>query len=492
MVKKIVKEEKHHSHQNGKEKTKKKHEKNTITQSHSPPAQLLSFIYIFLDKYGYNEAALQMKKVYIERHESKSLDSSSEDILSTHCPSVLSSYVSWEEDQMNYSKNNNYGSTNAFKKDKFDVFADGSSEHLANTNKSNISISSMSSRGSSPLTPSTSSGSSNPDVPETIPGLGLLSTETSTSSSSSSSCSSSSYSEIEKIVPSTLRKKKKAAKQPLLESISSTETSSSDISEDSESTDVSSSEPEGNDSSSSSSDSSASPDVDGSRSGTSSISSSSSSSQEDSSLEDERTENQRKASRKAKSKAVLPEETKARKISDTNLEANTKMGKASVKPVKKESIEKEPMVQQRKNSTDSSTTLLGGEGQSLADSTASNGLAAGTTFKPYAENGDKMNGKRKRKDPPEGSSSEGRVAPGVSKQARKESSPFSRIPKNLHVQEQFKAENLYVPNSYNEQAYSDLRLTKGKGFTKEKNKKKRSARFSSGKIDIGGREPVKF
>jgi len=44
--------------------------------------------------------------------------------------------------------------------------------------------------------------------------------------------------------------------------------------------------------------------------------------------------------------------------------------------------------------------------------------------------------------------------------------------------------NDYVPYAYAEKAYRDLVVTRGKGFTKEKNKKKRGS-YRGGPIDIG-------
>lgn len=56
--------------------------------------------------------------------------------------------------------------------------------------------------------------------------------------------------------------------------------------------------------------------------------------------------------------------------------------------------------------------------------------------------------------------------------AKKETIPFSRIPKNQQVDPRF-GSNKYVSYDYADRAYKDLSVTKGKGFTKEKNKKKR-------------------
>ncbi|KAI9659737.1 MAG: glycylpeptide N-tetradecanoyltransferase [Alyxoria varia] len=68
---------------------------------------------------------------------------------------------------------------------------------------------------------------------------------------------------------------------------------------------------------------------------------------------------------------------------------------------------------------------------------------------------------------------------------------FSRIPADIKVDERF-ASNDYRPYDYAHHAYRDLSVTKGKGFTKEKNKKKRGQSFRGGKIDIAGGRSIKF
>ncbi|PHH71072.1 hypothetical protein CDD80_5544 [Ophiocordyceps camponoti-rufipedis] len=67
---------------------------------------------------------------------------------------------------------------------------------------------------------------------------------------------------------------------------------------------------------------------------------------------------------------------------------------------------------------------------------------------------------------------------------------FSRIPKDIQVDARFSS-NGYVPMDYSRRAYEDLVVTKGKGFTKEKNKKKRGS-FRGGAIDINQKKGVYF
>ncbi|KAF2460583.1 SRP40, C-terminal domain-containing protein [Lineolata rhizophorae] len=67
---------------------------------------------------------------------------------------------------------------------------------------------------------------------------------------------------------------------------------------------------------------------------------------------------------------------------------------------------------------------------------------------------------------------------------------FHRIPTSTVVDKRF-ASNAYVPYDYADRAYQDLSITKGKGFTKEKNKKKRGS-YRGGAIDTHGVKSIKF
>jgi hypothetical protein len=51
--------------------------------------------------------------------------------------------------------------------------------------------------------------------------------------------------------------------------------------------------------------------------------------------------------------------------------------------------------------------------------------------------------------------------------------------------------NDYISYAYADRAYADLSVTRGKGFTKEKNKKKRGS-YRGGPIDISGGKSFKF
>ncbi|PFH61292.1 hypothetical protein XA68_17709 [Ophiocordyceps unilateralis] len=67
---------------------------------------------------------------------------------------------------------------------------------------------------------------------------------------------------------------------------------------------------------------------------------------------------------------------------------------------------------------------------------------------------------------------------------------FSRIPKDIQVDAKF-ASNDYVAMDYSRRAYEDLVVTKGKGFTREKNKKKKGS-FRGGAIDIHEKKGIYF
>ncbi|KAI1400004.1 SRP40, C-terminal domain-containing protein [Hypoxylon fuscum] len=68
--------------------------------------------------------------------------------------------------------------------------------------------------------------------------------------------------------------------------------------------------------------------------------------------------------------------------------------------------------------------------------------------------------------------------------------PFSRIRKDVVVDPRLSS-NAYVSHEYGEKAHQDLIITKGRGFTKEKNKKKRGS-YKGGPLDIHQSRSIKF
>ncbi len=80
--------------------------------------------------------------------------------------------------------------------------------------------------------------------------------------------------------------------------------------------------------------------------------------------------------------------------------------------------------------------------------------------------------------------------PASSKHQKKQNTPFQRVPKDTPVDPKL-ASNAYQSYDYADKAYQDLSVTKGKGFTKEKNKKKRGS-YRGGPIDVSGGKGIKF
>ena len=78
----------------------------------------------------------------------------------------------------------------------------------------------------------------------------------------------------------------------------------------------------------------------------------------------------------------------------------------------------------------------------------------------------------------------------VARNAKPQNKPFSRVAHDTQLEKKFES-NAYVPYDYAERAHKELAVTKGKGFTKEKNKKKRGS-YRGGTIDVQGRKGIKF
>ena len=75
-------------------------------------------------------------------------------------------------------------------------------------------------------------------------------------------------------------------------------------------------------------------------------------------------------------------------------------------------------------------------------------------------------------------------------QSKKQKTHFQRVPKDTKVDVKL-ASNAYVAHEYGERAHQDLSVTRGKEFTKEKNKKKRGS-YRGGAIDVSGGKGIKF
>ena len=130
-------------------------------------------------------------------------------------------------------------------------------------------------------------------------------------------------------------------------------------------------------------------------------------------------------------------------------------------------------------SSDSSETLQATSGQKPSTANTSLSTSATTSSSDSATNPPT---KRKRSPSPS--------IPASSKQQKKQNTPFQRVPKDTPVDPKL-ASNAYQSYDYADRAYQDLSVTKGKGFTKEKNKKKRGS-YRGGAIDVSGGKGIKF
>ncbi|KAK3401966.1 SRP40, C-terminal domain-containing protein, partial [Sordaria brevicollis] len=73
---------------------------------------------------------------------------------------------------------------------------------------------------------------------------------------------------------------------------------------------------------------------------------------------------------------------------------------------------------------------------------------------------------------------------------KKEIVPFSRVRKDVVVDPRL-ASNAFAGHEWGQKAHEDLIVTRGKGFTKEKNKKKRGS-YRGGRIDTSAVGGIKF
>ncbi|KAK6086653.1 hypothetical protein SCUP515_00219 [Seiridium cupressi] len=73
---------------------------------------------------------------------------------------------------------------------------------------------------------------------------------------------------------------------------------------------------------------------------------------------------------------------------------------------------------------------------------------------------------------------------------RLQNEPFSRIKKDVNIDPRLSS-NAYIQDGYGQKAHEDLIVTRGKGFTKEKNKKKRGA-YRGGPLDVSATRSFKF
>jgi len=139
-------------------------------------------------------------------------------------------------------------------------------------------------------------------------------------------------------------------------------------------------------------------------------------------------------------------------------------------------------------STDSSATLEGTSSKkpSTSNTSTSSSDSAAKDEPTPVKTEPTATTKRKRSLSPHAA----RAAMPPTKVVKSKDAPFQRVPKDTMIDPKL-ASNKYVSYDYAEQAHRDLSVTKGKGFTKEKNKKKRGS-YRGGMIDVDGRKGIKF
>lgn len=293
--------------------------------------------------------------------------------------------------------------------------------------------------------------------------------DSSDSESSDSDSDSDSESETEKKPVKKAEKKTKTEKKADTSDSSSASSSSEseDSSDSSDSSDSDSSDSDSDSDSDSSSSSSSSSDSD-SDSSSDSDSDSLSSSDSDSSASDSESESESESEKKTKKTA--------------------KPVKAE-KPAKKEKKDKKSVdkAEPSSDSAASSVTLADAPAQVdtiMVPASSALGQAEGTAA-PTNDADEHMHPSRKRKLGGAFSEAEQQVAVPATeanlKRAKKENVPFSRIPKDQYVDPRL-ASNAFVPYDYAQRAHEALIVTKGKAFTKAKNKGKRGS-YRGGIID---------
>lgn len=166
--------------------------------------------------------------------------------------------------------------------------------------------------------------------------------------------------------------------------------------------------------------------------------------------------------------------------SDSSSDSSSESESEAPPPAKKEKVKKEKKVKASK--MDSVPATVDHVGPVKEGSTASSATLEGEDTPNVQES--HIHPSRLRQVP----SSDPAPAAGSANKlsGKKEIVPFSRIPVDQKVDPRF-ASNAYVSYDYADRAHQDLIVTKGKGFTKEKNKKKRGKKALARNL-TGGNE----
>jgi hypothetical protein len=355
-------------------------------------------------------------------------------------------------------------------------------------------------KGKNAETSSSSSDSEDTDVEMTDAPLAKKSSpkrSPSPSFSASSSSSDSADDEKEAVIVKAVSPKPKATLKRKAPSSSSSSGSSSDSSSDSSSEDEAPKAKKLKPAQSSSSDSSSDPDTDSSTNdkatkaengkALSSSSDSGSSSDSDSTSEDEALK-AKKSKKAASSSGSGSSSTDSDSDSDSSTNSvaakvplpDSDSESSSESDSDSEGAEKKPPV-----SSDTSATLSDGPKKASLDSDSSSDSSSSDSeadTKPAKVA--RITTTARQLSPPLPPD------PAAKLPKKKVNEPFSRIPKDVKVDPRL-ASNAFVPYDYAQKAHQDLIVTKGKGFTKEKNKKKRGS-YKGGYIDVEGKKGIKF
>ncbi|KAI9781905.1 MAG: hypothetical protein M1835_004161 [Candelina submexicana] len=153
----------------------------------------------------------------------------------------------------------------------------------------------------------------------------------------------------------------------------------------------------------------------------------------------------------------------------------------------------------RNGSSDSSATLEGAKSKQVSSSSVSSSSEVSSSSssefevelpKPVEPKKAAKHSKRKRSASPVPAKDATSTTETSTKKQKSQNTPFSRVPKDVKIDHRLSS-NAYQPYDYAEKAHQDLIVTKGKNFTKEKNKKKRGS-YRGGAIDVDGRKGIKF
>ncbi|MCJ1229465.1 hypothetical protein MMC12_006132 [Toensbergia leucococca] len=185
-------------------------------------------------------------------------------------------------------------------------------------------------------------------------------------------------------------------------------------------------------------------------------------------------------------KKTLPASSPSSSSSSSSSDAAPPPAPKSKKPLTKKS---KPSKEPRKTSTDSSATL---DPVSNPKSSAITSASVTTTSTSFSTSSSSLETPAPTKKPTTKRKRSPSPAPQTPAQKvpKQRAEPFSRVPADTKVDAKL-ASNKYVPYDYAERAHKDLVVTKGKGFTKEKNKKKRGS-YRGGAIDVEGKKGIKF